>query len=312
MRTLPSLPGRALVIAPTIERAAAFATGFDDVIAATPDELSDVLATECHDLAVVGIAGFPARGGQLAGIVRHVLDGCPGNVQIVLDVAGSLQTQLSDNSDALRGLTVTEGLTIAGVPCLRFERAPLRESVPDVSALLAEVDVPAVPAATMLELRAEIAHLRTALTSAQEQLRAHETAGAPSPPAGNGLLSRGGRMLLACAGAIVVVAALVLGVTDASYVEVVLSAVGALVLLQLVYGWRGVERGRTNIAKVGQDLFTVRQQIVELQKVIGGLNSRLQQMENNLAVATATSADTAHAVATVQERLRGGLPPLAN
>ncbi|WP_344607400.1 hypothetical protein [Sporichthya brevicatena] len=199
------------------------------------------------------------------------------------------------------------------MPCLRFERAPLRESVPDVSALLAEVDVPAVPAATMLELRAEVAHLRSALASAQEQLRAHEAvSSSPAPPARDGILSRGGRMLLACAGAIVVVAALVLAVSEASFVEVVVSAVGALVLLQLVYGWRGVERGRSNTAKLAQEMLTVRQQMTELQKVIGGLNARLQQMENNLAVATATSADTAHAVATVQERLRGGLPPFGN
>lgn len=286
--------------------------GFDDVVAATPDELSDVLATECHDLTVVGIAGFPARGGQLAGIVRHVLDGCPGDVEIVLDVAGSLQTQLSDNGDALRGLAAIEGLSVAGVPCLRFRRAPLRESVPEVAPLLAAVDVPAVPAASMLELRAEIAHLRSALAAAQAQLPA-EGAGAAAPvaPVGNGVLSRGGRILLAAAGGIVLVAAVLLAVSDASYVEVVLSAVGSLVLLQLVYGWRSVERGRTNSTKLGQDLLTVRQQIVELQRMIGGLNTRLQQMENNVAVATATSADTAHAVASAQERLRGGFPPVA-
>ncbi len=311
VRTVPFLPGRALVIAPTIERAAAFATGFDDVVAATPDELGDVLATECHDLTVIGIAGFPARGGQLADIVRHVLDSCPSDVEIVLDVAGSLQTQLGDSREALRGLSVIEALAIGGIPCLRFAPAPLRESIPDVSALLAAADVPAVPDASMLELRAEIAHLRSALAAAQAQLPAEGSAAPAAPgPAGNGAFSRGGRLLLASAGAVILVAALVLLVTDATYVEVAASAVGGLVLLQLVYGWRGVERGRVNTAKLGQEVFTVRQQIVELQRVLSSLNSRLQQMENNVAIVTATSADTAHAVASVQDRLRGEFPTL--
>ena len=129
----PDLPARALLIAPTVERAAVLGIAFDDVAIAVPDELAEILATSGPDAPCVAITGVPTRGNRLAAVIESVLASAPTDVQVLLDVREPAGTDLAENgAPALRGLMPVDRIELWGVPCLRLRRAADTNSVPDL------------------------------------------------------------------------------------------------------------------------------------------------------------------------------------
>lgn len=136
----PSLPSRALLIAPTVERAATLGVAFDDTRAATLDDFVSVLAAEGPTLPCVAVTGVPTRGGRLAAVVDQVLVNCTDIVQFVLDHSEPLGSELLLNgSEALRGLSLVDRIDLGGVPCLRFRPGRDRDIAPDLASLREEL-----------------------------------------------------------------------------------------------------------------------------------------------------------------------------
>ncbi|HUR73699.1 MAG TPA: hypothetical protein VMZ00_05445 [Sporichthya sp.] len=133
LRTPQDLPSRALLIAPTVERAAMLGMAFDQTTIATLDELPDVLATSAVDAPCVAITGIPTRGDRLAGVLRQVLVTLPAAVEVLLDVREPAGTDLAENGAvALRGLVPVDQVDLWGVPCLRLRRGPDPAALPDL------------------------------------------------------------------------------------------------------------------------------------------------------------------------------------
>lgn len=134
LHTPSGLPSRALLVAPTVERAATLGMAFDETTIVIPDELADVLATSGPDSPCVAITGVPTRGDRLAQVIRQVLGAAPEDVQILIDVREPGGSDLAENgARALRGLVPVDRVDLWGVPCLRLRRAAHPEQEPDLN-----------------------------------------------------------------------------------------------------------------------------------------------------------------------------------
>jgi predicted O-methyltransferase YrrM len=133
---VPDLPRRALLVAPTPEEAAVLGLAFDEIRAATVEELEAVLAAEGAQVPCVAVTGVPTRGGRLASIVDQVLGRCSTSVQVLLDHSEPWGTDLvAHGSEALRGLSLVDLVDLGGVPCLRLRPGPDRGLAPDLAPL---------------------------------------------------------------------------------------------------------------------------------------------------------------------------------
>jgi predicted O-methyltransferase YrrM len=133
---VPDLPRRALLVAPTAEEAAVLGIAFDEIRAATVDEVEAVLALEGAQLPCVAVTGVPTRGGRLAALVEQVLGNCTDSVQFVVDHSEPFGMDLAmHGSEALRGLSLVDLIDLGGVPCLRLRPAGDRDVAPDLGPL---------------------------------------------------------------------------------------------------------------------------------------------------------------------------------
>lgn len=319
-----------MLVAPTVERAAVLGTAFDEVVAATLGELGAVLATDGHDIPCVAITGVPTRGGRLASVISAVLDACAPDVQLILDLGGPVGADLSGGgSEALRGLALVDRLDLAGVPCLRFQPAKDRDSVPDLAPVRAGLGG-ALDASTRLavevrallgpgenaRLLARIAELETALaaaTTSPGRAGAGAAASTRGPAAGVLNRLRAHDALLALGLVLVAAVAVVTAmITSGGGQDAALTALLGLGLVHLAYAWRCdrrarltnlrlVEQVRESLAQARRDSAAAREQ----ERTAAELAARVARMEQNLAIVTAATVDTAHAVA----KLRGQNSP---
>lgn len=133
---VPDLPRRALLIAPTAEEAAVLGLAFDEIRAATVDEVDEVLSLDGAALPCVAVTGIPTRGGRLASLVDQVLGKCTDAVQFVVDHSEPWGTDLAAHgSEALRGLSLIDLIDLGGVPCLRLRPSSDRDLAPDLAPL---------------------------------------------------------------------------------------------------------------------------------------------------------------------------------
>jgi cell division septum initiation protein DivIVA len=329
---VPVLPTRALLVAPTVERAASLGTAFDDVLAATPAEVPDVLVTQGHDLFCVVISGVPTRGGRLASVIEPVLESCPAETQVLLDVSHPVGADLRDNgAEALRGLALVDCHTLAGVPCLRFRPAADRDAIPDlhlVAELLDESPDPRARPLTesdrltarIVDLERELAAATAATAAATasleaaqaerdsvsrtlERLRAH-----PLKLSLLALLSRRGlaRVVTVALGLVVVgsLCVVVGTTTDSGYSGDVLTALLGLVCIQMAQVWVYDRRGRGLARRFGNHAKDAERRSAATEKRLVEMANALAGLERNVAVLGASSVDTAAALAELRHQLR--------
>lgn len=310
------LPKRALLVAPTVERAATLGTAFDDAIAVTLDDFSELLVTEGDETSCVAISGVPVRGRRLAAVTEAILAACPPHVHVVLDVSGpAAQALAEDDGESLRGLALVDRIDLESVPCLHLVRDGDPLARPGVAAALAlrppEAGTPSEPAGEAAALRAEVKRLRAELDAFPAAREGTTDAGVPNLPVPNPWqrLRRSGLlvplMALTIAAAVLCLAAL----QSVTFIEAGVAALVVLGPLHLVIGWRAAARTRQTLARLGGSVATSAAADKDLARAIADVAGRLARIERALAVATASTVDTAQSVVGLHERLRGERPP---
>lgn len=334
-----ALPGSALLIAPTIERAAVLGVAFDHAVAATPDELSGVLATAGPNLPCVAISGVPTRGGRLAEVLRQVQASSPRDVQILIDLRDPAGNDLFlHGAQALRGLVPVDRIEVWGIPCLRLRRAPERSFTPDLqswrAALLDGAASQGIggpnhrpgPEDEARSLRERVVELEQELAGLRQRTEVPraESRAAPSDrtqPAGTSSRIRrllpGGQFrarrlvqLLAVMGigtAVLVIAAIALAdATDSGYVGGAVTIAVGLICSQFGYVWRGQARLVTRIERLARrndDSGTARYAAIE--RMLITQQTRLKEIEHDLAIMAASTVDIAHSVANQRTQQNG-------
>jgi hypothetical protein len=302
---VPDLPSSALLIAPTIERAATLGTGFDEAIAVTLSELSATLGTDGPDVRCVAVTGVPTRARRLATVLAQLLVACPADLQVLLVPAAEDVTDRSALSAALTGLAFVDAVELSGETCLRFVRASDPRHVPDLTpeqvsfgplAFDSEADL----AARVAVLEAELAESKSALASTPARARGPETKRNPMVA---GVVRRLRRGLVVVAVAAVLSGTLAASLLSSiSFLEATASGVLGVVVVHLVYAWRCDRRTR---AVLGRLSALVRADSDEARGREQDLSARLSALEKNVAIVAASSLDTAHAVAKLREWLHG-------
>lgn len=335
------------MIAPTTERAAFLAVGFDDVVAATPDEVASLLLTRGHDLPCVVVCGIADQSGRLATLIESALDSCPDDVEFMLEVDVTLAADIREGvTTALRGLLFLDCVELGGHPYLRFRRADDPTHLPrltrvaellgdelQLTSLLparaqdrsAELDGLAIRVAelerdlsaatgALADVTAELAGARAEREVAREALeRARQR-----PWAVNRLLvlarRMGGPLVAGLGLALISLAALATAVAvlaDDGLLAGSLIALLGLGAVEVALIWWGDRRLRALLLQsraATARVTDVARLDRRVESAIADLTAAVVRLERSVAVISASSVDTADSVAKLHDHLRGQAP----
>lgn len=128
-----------MIVAGSMEAAAALTSSFDHVVMTAPQEL-DARLVESADISCVVVTDVPVEDGQLEQVVQTVLDRCPAGVTVVLRLDDQMSEVLvTSDASALAGLMLIGYSEVSGVPCLLLTPgAP--DQAPDLSFLQPALD----------------------------------------------------------------------------------------------------------------------------------------------------------------------------